>query len=407
MSNRLLSSLALGAVAACSAADAAPDPITPAKVDAAVNAGRDMTFDLAKRIEPNNNAVFSPASIHMALGMTHAGAKGQTQTDMGKALHFDKVTGDAPSQLGFLLDALRKLEHPDQSFHMVNRLFGDKRNVWKKSFVELTATRYGAPLESIDFTKSEDARSHINKWVAGETHDKITELLPPASIDASTRLVLTNAVYFKGAWASKFEASSTTDQPFSVRGTTATKTKMMRQMGHFMTASDGDMDILEMPYKYGDVAMDIVLPKKANGLAAVEAKLGMAKLDAMFKSLKSEGVDVSIPKFKIRTAVGMRKILEKMGMASAFLPTADFSPMVETKTEPLFISQVFHQGFIEIDEAGTEAAAATAVVMTDGGAAPPAKAVTFRADHPFVYLIRDVSTGEILFYGRVVDPTAR
>ena len=262
-----------------------------------------MTFELARRIEPSSNAVFSPASIHVALGMTHAGAKGTTQRDIGKALHF--AGDDAPSQLGALATELGKLEHPDQSFRMANRLFGDKRNTWSKSFVQVTGTRYGAPVESIDFAKSEDARAHINRWVAGETHDKITELLPPTSIDANTRLVIANAVYFKGAWQEPFDTSRTIDQPFMVRGKKAVQTRMMRQNGHLMIASDGDVDMLELPYRHGDVAMDIILPKQVNGLAAVEAKLDGAKLGSLIRSLKSTGAEVAIPTFKIRTAVAI------------------------------------------------------------------------------------------------------
>jgi serpin B len=397
MLTRCLATLALGAGTAASA-DPRPG------VDSLVGAERDLTFDLAKRIAPSDNAIFSPASIHVALGMTYAGARGTTAADMARVLHFDHAGGDIHALFGALGASLAKLEHKDQAFHMVNRLFGQTSYPWSKDFLALTDKRYGAALEPVDFGDSEPVRKHINGWVEDQTNKKIKDLLPPSSLTPDTRMVLTNAVYFKGQWQHPFDKAATKDADFFARGKTAAKTKMMHQTDHFLLGTTADAQVLEMPYAHGDIAMDIILPKAKDGLGAVEGKLDGTGLVKLLGTMKRASVDVAMPKFKVKTTVEMKEMFKKLGMILPFRADADFSGMVARATEPLYIDQIYHQGFVDLDENGTEAAAATAVVMVSESAEPVEQAVPFTADHPFVWMIRDVATGEILFYGRIVDP---
>jgi serine protease inhibitor len=398
----MLKKLALVPLLAALPAGADPKPST----DALVAADRDLTFDLAKKIAPNDNAVFSPASIQFALGMTFGGARGKTADEMSAGLHFDRAGGGGVHDLFAKLGAsLATLDHGDkQAFHIVNRLFGQKSYDWNKSFLALTDKDYGAALEPVDFADSDNVRKHINSWIEDKTNKKIVDLLPPGSITGDTRLVLTNAVYFKGAWLHQFQNTATRDGDFFARGKGSVKVPMMSQNQQFSLGGTADAQILEMPYSQNDLAMDVILPTAKDGLSAVESKLDGAKLGKLIASLRPTQVDVALPKFKVRTSVAMKPLLEQLGIRKMFAPDADLSGMVTKPHERLWVDEVFHQGFVAVDEAGTEAAAATAVVITAEGVMIPPKATAFHADHPFVWLIRDLKTGEILFYGRIVDP---
>jgi serpin B len=392
------------------AADSKPAPVKAAPgspTDSLVAAERNLTFDLAKKILPDENAIFSPASIHVALGMTYAGARGATADEMARVLGYDRAGGQAVHDLfGTLGTSLAKLEHKDQSFHMVNRLFGQAKYDWSKAYLALTDKKYGASLEPVSFaTDPEKVRLHINSWVEDQTNKKIKDLLPKDSLSRDTRLVLTNAVYFKGSWLHQFDKRATQDTGFFARGKTSAKVPMMKQIDQFNLGGNADAAVLELPYSHGDIAMDIILPRKNDGLPALEAKLDGAGLVKLLATMKSTNVDVAVPKFKVRSSVSMKDMLSKLGMKTAFSRAADFSGMITKAGEPLYIDQIYHQGFVDVDEQGTEAAAATAVVMNDESAPMrDPKATAFHADHPFVWLIRDLKTGEILFYGRVVDP---
>jgi serpin B len=397
-----LASLLTTAALADTKKAAAPKP----GVDSLVAAERDLTFDLAKKILPGENAVFSPASVHIALGMTYAGARGTTEAEMARTLRYDRAGGQGVHDLfGQLSASLAKLEHKDQSFRMANRLFGQKSYPWSKAFLATTAKAYGAALEPVDFGASDKTRKYINGWVEAQTNKKIVNLLPEGSLTPDTRMVLTNAVYFKGAWKHQFEQHATAMQAFAVQGKTSANVPMMNHTDRFLLGGDATAQVLEMPYSHGDIAMDIILPAKKDGLAALESKLDGAGLAKLLGTMKTANVEVKLPKFKLRTAVPMAKIFQDLGMKSPFQKDANFDGLVEKRGEPLWIDQIYHQGFVEVDEKGTEAAAATAVVITtESSVAEPPKGTPFHADRPFIWIIRDLATGEILFYGRVVDP---
>jgi serpin B len=387
----LVTSLALMSTAGVAVADTKP----------LVTGEHQLTFDLAKKIAPADNTVFSPASIHIALGMTFAGAKGATADEMAKTLHYGANVHDSFRELAM---SLAKLESKDQSFRMANRLFGQAKYDWAKSFLELTDKKYGAGLEPVDFGKPEPVRQRINGWVEDQTNHKIKDLLPKGSLTPYSRMVLTNAVYFKGAWMHQFEKSVTNQTDFAVRGTTKAKVSTMHQQAHLGLGGNADASVLEMPYSHGDIAMDIILPREKNGLTTFESKLDAGALAQLLATVKPAEVEVALPKFKVRSTVQMKDVLEQLGMKKAFAQDADFTGMVGKATQPLWIDQIYHQAFVDVDEAGTEAAAATAVVATTDSAPAPLPATAFHADHPFAWMIRDLKTGEILFYGRVVDP---
>jgi serpin B len=392
-------------IAALSVVAAIPANANPeSSTDAMATADREFAFDLAKRISPDDNAVFSPASIQLALGMTYAGARGATATQLQRALHFDRSL-DMHAQAAALLASLASLQHDDQAFRIANRLYAQSRYPWSKAFLDLTAKDYGAGLEPLDFTTDPDGgRKKINAWIEEQTNKKIMNLLPPGSISGDTRMVLADAVYFKGKWLHPFETNATRPQEFFARGKTSVNVPMMMENEQLKVGGGGDARILELPYSHGDIAMDIILPSSKTGLASVEAKLNGAALTKLIASMKFAEVNVTMPKFQVRSTVSLKDVLEALGVRKLFAHDADLSGMVDKVLEPLFVDEVYHQGFVAVDENGTEAAAATAVVVATEGAIAINKTETFRVDHPFVWMIRDLKTGEILFYGRVVDP---
>ncbi|MEA3230052.1 MAG: serpin family protein, partial [archaeon] len=269
------------------------------------------------------------------------------------------------------------------------------------SYFNITENYYGGKATNMDFKEdSEGSRMIINGWVEAQTNDRIKDLIPPGVIDSMTRLVLTNAVYFKGDWILKFDESRTREADFRVTKEKTVKAQMMSLTGEkaiFNYAETEDIRILELPYKGSELSMLILLPKE-DDLGALEHLLNTESLNRWKSMLREKKIDVYMPRFKFETKYFMAEDLKDMGMPSAFSSAADFSAM--TGKRDLYISQVIHQAFVEVNEEGTEAAAATAVVMK-------VKAVMsdiFRADHPFIFIIQEKDTGNILFLGRVADP---
>ena len=386
---------------------AMPDKSEVTRAGASINAfGASLYGGLAKR--PGNLA-FSPTSVEAALAMTLGGAKGETAKEMGQVL---RLTGDDGVLVGALL---RALESPGRSLtlNVANRLFGEKSFAFEKPFLEKTRAAFGAPLEPVDFVGSSDAaRLHINGWVADVTARRISDLLPPPAINASTRMVLVNALYFLAEWQSPFKKESTAPRPFKAFGTTDKAVPMMHQRLTSAIVSVDGAKVLKLAYKGGEAAMILALPDAVDGLAALEGKLAGAKLDEWQKALASaapQEVDVALPKFKVEPAapVLLSEELKRLGMPLAFdAERADFTGIgvPPNAKNRLYISEVFHKAFVKVDEKGTEAAAATAVVMAEGGGMPP-KALAFKADHPFMFFIVDKTSGAALFAGRVVDPS--
>jgi serpin B len=295
---------------------------------------------------------------------------------------------------------------------MTNRLFGEQSFAFERSFLNLTDAGFGAPLEKVDFIASSEAqRVHINDWVAKQTESRIKDLLGSGTIDSNTKLVLVNAIYFLADWASPFTREQTRDESFIVDKATIKNVATMHQQGSLRMTKSGKASVLELPYQGDDTAMWIVLPDAANGLAAVEAGLSAKQIAKWNASLKAEELSVSLPKFEVNPAGSLllNDALKKLGIKDAFdEKKANFDGISPSKdaNKRLFITSVVHKAFVKVDEKGTEAAAATAVVMASKGAMPmPAK--NFKVDHPFLFMIVDKKTGLVLFMGRVVDPSQK
>lgn len=374
-------------------------PVPPKLVDAQNAFAADLYGHVGKS---PGNVVFSPTSIATALAMTSAGANGNTAVQMDKVLHVPAGPFDLHAGYSALLGRLESGGAGDPELRVANRLFGRKGMTFEAAFLATTKAQYHAPLEQLDFEKSaEPSRLFINDWVAKQTNARITDLLPAGAIVADTRLVLTNAVYFKGAWMTAFDKKATRDEAFGAK-----KVPTMHASQHALYAESSDAQVLELPYKRTSadraVSMVIVLPRDKDGATKLTPK-------RLFELLGTHGftspeVDVSLPKWKTTMPLELGTTLQALGMTDAFGNNADFSRM--SKLVPLKISRAIHKAFVDVNEEGTEAAAATAIVMVKAGAAAPEPKVTFRADHPFVWAIKDQSTGALLFVGRVDDPTS-
>jgi serpin B len=354
------------------------------------------------RSEKPTNLFFSPYSISMALAMTEAGARGQTEKEMAEVLHLSLAQDKIHPAFSQLRQALvSKDKTPDFQLRVANRLWGQQGFHFLPTFLQVTKKDYGAELGLVDFQRQpEQARKAINSWIEDQTQNKIKDLLGPGVLNSSTRLVLTNAIYFKAKWLHEFYEVATVDAPFHVSATKQESVKMMRQSERFSYGESDGVQIVELPYDGGNVGMLILLPKRIDGLAALEKRLTNEKVKKWSANLKPRLVELSLPRFKMTAELSLGDVLASMGMKQAFSDRADFSGM--STQEPLLISAVIHKAFVDVNEIGTEAAAATAVAATLDEA--PEESVLFRADHPFVFLLQDRETGSILFMGRLANP---
>jgi serpin B len=363
-----------------------------------------LGIDLYKRVIAGSENVFlSPHSISVALAMTYEGARTDTATQMAESLHFEVPAARLHPAFQALNQAIMPGEDAGYDLHVANALWGMKGHTFQPSFLEVLSTSYQAPLQEVDFASSEAARATINDWVAKATNDKIKDLIPQGVLDALTRLVLTNAIYFKGNWASQFKPAQTKPLPFQVLQGKPVKTPLMHQIAEFGYHETDDAQVLSMPYQGKALSMVVVLPRQADGLAAIEGKLDAEALKGWTADLQQRKVSVYLPRFKIESSFSLSKQLSELGMKDAFDPDrADLSGMDGSRD--LFIKEVIHKSFVEVNEEGTEAAAATGVVV--GVRSAPAPPPEFRADHPFLFFIRHDATGAVLFIGRLVRPGA-
>ncbi len=350
------------------------------------------------------NLFLSPASISTVLAMTYAGARTETAAEMARVLRF----GLPPERLHPAFAAMREdlrsaADSSGAELRIANALWGQKGHAFLPDFLALARDGYGAGLDAVDFTgATEAARRTINAWVARETSDKIQELFEPGVLTADARLVLTNAIYFKGFWARQFSAKLTREAPFHATAKRDVAVPMMGQTATFGYLDGGDFQALELPYRGDALSMVVLLPKAVDGLAALEKKLAPSALDDWMRRMDPKEVETALPRFKVTAGIQLDRTLAELGMRRAFSrATADFSGM--TGQRDLFISAVVHKAFVDVNEEGTEAAAATGVGMALTAMEAPAP--VFRADHPFVFVIRHSRTGAILFLGRIVDPT--
>jgi len=366
--------------------------------------------------ENQGNLFFSPYSISTALAMTYAGARGQTETQMAKVLHFPTLAGEKVppepvmqegqfhSAFGVVVkDLNQRAKKGNYELAVANALWGQKGYKLLNDFLRLIETEYGGRLTEVDFvTATESARKTINAWVEEKTKDKIKELLKPGVLDTMTRLVLTNAIYFKGDWARQFKKDRTKQSPFTLASGEKVDAPMMNQTGEFRYMKAEDFQALELPYVDNELSMIILLPKETDALPKFEKTLNLEDFSQWLDRLHRREVIVSVPKFKMTSQFSLASVLTSMGMADAFSATAaDFSGI--TGGRDLFISAVIHKAYVDVNEEGTEAAAATGVTMrlTSVG---PTQTPVFRADHPFLFLIRDNHSGSILFIGRLMNP---
>jgi serpin B len=371
-------------------------------VRAVARSSNQFAFELYKHpSEHDGNKFFSPASISTALAMTYAGAKDETKKQMAHVLHFDLP--DPQLHKGFAaLNTILNTRSKSYQLNVANRLWGQTGFHFEEPFLKSTLERYGAEPGAVDFAKSEEARQTINQWVGEKTNGKIPDLMPPGVLQENIRLVLTNAIYFKGTWQYRFSKPDTRQAPFHALKNRDIKVPMMQQTGGFQYAETADAQLLELPYVGSHLSMVILLPKQVDGLSNLEKKLTANDVQKWISGLAhAHEVEVYLPKFTFTSRMGLKDVLSSLGMPRAFSDQADFSGISTEKAQKLY--EVIHQAFVDVNEEGTEAAAVTGGV---GGNAPGPvfQTVVFRADHPFLFLIQDKRTGAILFLGRVVNP---
>lgn len=362
---------------------------------------------LHKTGDASENIFFSPYSISTALAMTYAGARGKTATQMAKTLHFSLPADQLHPAFQSLMAATTRTTKTNKiNLAIANALWAQKNYHFLPGFIELNRKFYGTGIKEVDYIKDyEAARKTINQWVENNTNNKIQKLIPSSILNSATRLVLTNAIYFKGTWNTRFEKGATSNQPFHLLQGGNAIIPLMKTTAQFGYYENPDFQALELPYKGKQISMVVVLPRKMDGLKEIEKKLNASWLERQLHNLPQTKVEVYLPKFKTTATFQLKKELSEMGMPLAFSDGADFSGM--TGKRELKISEVIHKAFVEVNEEGTEAAAATAVMMTRGaGTHQPPPVPIFRADHPFTFLIRDRVTGSILFMGRLLNPNA-
>jgi serpin B len=385
----------------------APRPAWSPEMQTIAEGNNAFAFDLYAqlRTEPGN-LFFSPFSIHTALAMTADGARGETLDEMVKVLHLPK---DATARIA-AGDVSKFYAAGGDGYELAvaNNLWGQRGFPWKADFLDRQRTHFGAELTQMDFVDDanrEAARQTINASIEKATKDRIKDLLKkdPPDLTDDTRLVLTNAIYFKGDWAEKFDAKHTEGATFTMSNGSKKAVMMMNRTADIRYMETDSLQAVELPYKNGKLSMVTLLPRKHDGLPALEKELTAANLDGWIKQMYRAKVHLSLPKFRSESRFQLSDSLIKMGMPKAFGVDADFSGMHDDAS--LCIAKVIHQSFVEVNEESTEAAAATAVVvMVAETAEIPQTPKEFRADHPFVYLIRDTKTGNILFLGRYTGP---
>ncbi|MDD5312069.1 MAG: serpin family protein [Dehalococcoidia bacterium] len=384
-----------------------PD-VTEANLSGLVAGNNDFALDLYQSLhEEEGNLFYSPYSISMALAMTCGGARGDTESEIAKTLHYMLPQNNLHNAFNALDQELNSRGKGSQGkdgkgfrLNIVNAIWGQKGYQFLPDYLDLLAVNYGAGLRILDFMNAtEESRININNWVSAQTEGKIKDLIPRGAIDQLTRLVLTNAIYFNAAWQHSFEKNSTTNDIFHLLTGNDISVPMMRQTESFRYTGGNDFQAVELPYDGRELSMLIIVPEPGQ-FKTFESSLTMDRLNAIIKQLSHGRVALTMPKFEFDFSLGLKEKLKTMGMPLAFSGQADFSGM-DGKRD-LYITDVLHKAFVSVDESGTEAAAATAVIV--GATAMPEQPVEITIDHPFIFMIRDIKTGSILFLGRVLNP---
>jgi serpin B len=399
-----------------------------ADLDLAANATNQFGVDLHRQLaKSNENLCLSPYSIQSALAMTFAGADGETRAEMARVLHFptegeaihasfaslERSLGEMSAKTAKIAEQSKKHSGPSEpiTLSIANHLFAQIGYDFRDPFRDLVKKFYGAPFEMVNFKENPDvARVYINHWVAEQTRDKIRDLIPPRGVNELTRLVLANAIYLKAPWAWEFNDKLTEPRPFHARGGAAVDVPTMENQKMFGYAKHDGFTAVSLPYSGSDLQFVVLIPDDVGGLKKLEATLSTDML-ARCAKLDVQEVDLELPKFKIEPpTIPLAENLKQLGMKTAFddpQGSANFDKMSPRRPDKyLAISNVFHKTFIAVDEKGTEAAAATAVVMMELTARfeKPKEPIHVKVDRPFLYAIQHVPSGACLFIGRVTDP---
>jgi len=390
-------------------------PAIPVSATHVVDANNRFALDLYARLAEDpeagdGNIFFSPFSLSSALAITYEGARGTTADEIRSVFHFPENQSVLRSGFAGVIEDINSRANA-YTLRTANALWAEQTYPFLGDYISAAEQHYGARTTNLDFINTPDkSRGIINTWVEDQTEDRIKDLLQPGTINPLTRLVITNAIYFKGTWVAQFDEEKTTDADFRTGTGAIVRVPMMEQTDEDARYGYAETDILQalsMPYESGegkDLSMLVLLPKN-DDLARIERSLNTRMLSSLQDSLRTRKVIVYFPKFVMETKYSLPAVLSAMGMPTAFTPSADFSGMDGTRN--LFIDDVIHQAFVEVNEEGTEAAAATGVTMqlTSMRVEEPPVPV-FRADHPFIFLIQDNETGNILFMGRFTSPGA-
>jgi serpin B len=409
----LLAACGKGGSVAASKLERVDNPdVPPADAAQLVDGNTAFAFDLYQSVRAEEgNLVCSPFSISVAFAMTYGGARGETSVQMADVLHY--TLPDDRLHPAFNALDLDLAQRPDQAANVDEKdrfQLSIANSIWSQDgwpflpeYLDLLAVNYGAGMRLVDFENApESARKQINDWVSDQTNRRIKNIIPPGALDPSTRLVLANAIYFKATWEHEFDANATSDAPFTLlSGETVQAPRMEQEHGQTFSYASGDgWQAVALPYKGGLTEMVIIVPEAGN-FEAFESALTAERYTEIVSALEPQQVILSMPKFTFETSLGLKDSLIGMGMTDAFDPAlADFSGM--DGTHLLYVGDALHKAFIAVDEKGTEAAAATVVLMMAGAMMP--EGVVLTIDRPFFYVIRDVPTGTVLFMGRVVDP---
>lgn len=381
-----------------------------ADISTLVEGNSAFAFNLHQALrDKDGNLFYSPYSISLALAMTYAGARSETEQQMANTLRFillqnrlHPAFNSLDTELARRGEGAKGKDGKGFRLNIVNAIWGQKGFKFLSEFLDLLAENYGAGLRPLDFMGTpEESRIKINKWVSDQTENRIKDLIPQGAIDTLTRLVLTNAIYFNAAWQYPFKENATQNGIFNLLDGGKTTVPLMKQTEMLGYAEGSGYQAVELPYDGREFSMVILLPRAGN-FKTFEGALDAQKVSSTVKGMKPRRVALAMPRFKFESSFNLNDTLTKMGMPVAFSRNADFSGM--TGNRDLFISNVIHKAFVAVDEAGTEAAAATAVVMTTTSL--PEAPVEVTVDRPFIFLIRDIKTGAILFVGRILNPSA-
>jgi len=371
-----------------------------------VKGNNQFAFDLYKQLaKQEGNLFFSPYSISSCLGMVYTGANGQTAQEMRQALHYGTPLAALPRDFELLQKALAPKEARGPQLEIANGLWVQKDHPFLPGYLQSTKEHFAAEINQADFqSEAEPTRLNINSWVSNRTHEKIQNLLSPGIIHPLTKMILVNAVYFKGQWQTPFDKNATLSAKFHVSKDKSISSLLMNKQSKFPYLETDQLQLISLPYSCSPLSMVILLPKDTTNFKDIESSLSAKDIDSWLSQARLHDVNLYLPRFRSTSQFSLNDTLVEMGMPTAFTYAADFSGM--DGACDLFISAVIHKAYVDVYEEGTEATAATAICMDQKCIMmQPEKPLVFRADHPFIYLLRDNNTGSILFLGRMMDPS--